>query len=102
MGKAYSVDLRLRVLSALDGGMSKLCAHHTFQVSRTTIDDWLRLREETGSLAVKAPLPSGGPAIRDLVAFEEFATRHSASFENDKRTDITELVQQLVSGCAVR
>jgi len=52
MGKPYSEDLRLRVLSALDGGMSKMKAHQSFSVSRSTIDDWLKLRERTGSVGV--------------------------------------------------
>ena len=38
MGKSYSVDLRLRVLGAVDSGMSKMAAHKLFQVSRSTID----------------------------------------------------------------
>ena len=46
MGKAYSQDLRLRVIAAIDGGMSKMVAHKTFCISRSTIDDWLALRAE--------------------------------------------------------
>jgi transposase len=48
MGKAYSSDLRLRVLSAIDGRMSKMTAHKTFCVSRSSIDDWIELRAHTG------------------------------------------------------
>jgi hypothetical protein len=44
MGKAYSQDLRVRVLAALDGGMSKMAAHRTFRISWSTIDDWVALR----------------------------------------------------------
>ena len=52
-GVSYSLDLRLRVVDAIDGGMSKMKAHQTFQVSRSTIDDWLKLRSETGSVSAK-------------------------------------------------
>ena len=77
MGAPYSQDLRLRVLSAIDSGMSKMNAHQTFRVARSTIDDWLVLRSQTGSVAVVPPVRRGpSPAIGDLVAFEEFATRH--------------------------
>lgn len=77
MGAPYSQDLRLRVLAAIDGGLSKMSAHKTFRVARSTIDDWLRLRVQTGSVQVVPPVRRGPlPAISDLVAFEEFATRH--------------------------
>ena len=77
MGQAYSQDLRVRVLEALDGGMSKMQAHRTFRVSRSTIDDWLTLREQTGALVPKArPGRRGRGAFADLAVFEAFATRH--------------------------
>ena len=77
MGAPYSQDLRLRVLSAIDEGMSKMKAHTTFRVARSTIDDWLTLRDQTGSVAVVPPVRRGpAPKIGDLVAFEVFATRH--------------------------
>jgi transposase len=57
--------------------MSKMTAHQTFRVARSTIDDWLQLRAQTGSVEVVSPVRRGPPpAISDLVAFEEFATRH--------------------------
>src|SRR5947208_13246774 len=51
--KAYSLDLRTRVLSAIDGGMSRADAVRTFQVSLGSIKRWLRLRQTSGSLAPK-------------------------------------------------
>ena len=76
-GVSYSLDLRLRVVDAIDGEMSKMKAHRTFQVSRSTIDDWLKLREETGSVLDKPRVRRGkAPAISDGVAFEAFARRH--------------------------
>ncbi len=69
MGKAYSVDLRLRVLAALDAGLSKMQAHRTFQISRSTIDDWLKLRAQSGT--VQAPQPR--QSRRGLAAQEDFA-----------------------------
>lgn len=78
MGKAYSHDLRLRVCAAIDGGMSKMAAHTTFRISRSTIDDCLALRTAQGHVQPKAPAPRGPqPAIADLVAFTAFAHRHS-------------------------
>jgi len=74
----YSEDLRLRVLKAIDGGMSKMSAHKTFRVSRSSIDDWFKLREQTGNVKANTTYRRGkAPAIADLAAFEEFAHRHS-------------------------
>ena len=80
MGRAYSQDLRLRVLGAIDGGMSKMQAHRTFRVSRSTIDDWLRLRAEQGHVRDKAAVRSKtGGALGDLEVFGPFAARHSGA-----------------------
>ena len=77
MGKSYSIDLRLRVLAALDEGMSKMQAHRTFKISRSTIDDWLLLREQTGNVQV---LPSkfhrGRRGLETHESFAAFAERH--------------------------
>jgi transposase len=51
--KAYSLDLRARVLSAIDGGMARADAVCTFQVSLGSIKRWLRMRQTDGSLAPK-------------------------------------------------
>ena len=77
MGAPYSEDLRLRVLAAVDGGMSKMNAHKTFQVSRSTIDDWVKLRATTGALHAKTRRGCiGKRAVPDLGVFEAFAERH--------------------------
>ncbi|BCM88333.1 hypothetical protein IAD21_00164 [Abditibacteriota bacterium] len=77
MGAPYSQDLRLRVLAALDEGMSKMVIHRLFRVARSTIDDWLHLREQIGNMDV-APGVRRGPSakIDDWGAFETFARHH--------------------------
>jgi transposase len=80
MGAPYSQDLRRRVLQALDEGMSKMRAHQTFRVSRSTMDDWLKLRSTTGEVVAKTRYRRGTlPAIEDLEVFEAFALRHQHS-----------------------
>jgi len=59
--KAYSVDLRSRVLDALERGMSRDEVLVTFQISRASLKRWLKARRETGDLR---PLPASGG--RDL------------------------------------
>ena len=56
--KAYSRDLRVRVLDALDGGTARREVVRLFGVSSPTITRWRRRRRETGSLA---PSPRPGP-----------------------------------------
>ena len=78
MGKAYSVDLRLHVLAAIDGGLIKMQAHKTFQISRSTLDDWLKLRAQTGN--VQSPQRrSGRRGLRAHEGFAVFAERHQHS-----------------------
>src|SRR3712207_5096025 len=48
--RAYSVDLRERVLAALDRGMSRAEAMTTFAVSLSTIKRWVHLRRTGASL----------------------------------------------------
>ena len=96
MGKAYSVDLRLRVLAAIDGGLSKMQAHKTFQISRSTIDDWLKLRAQTGN--VQAPQPRRSE--RGLAAhqgFAAFAQRHPHSTLEQMRQAWQQATEQSVS-----
>ena len=75
MGKSYSVDLRERVLQAVDEGMSKMTAHRTFHISRSSIDQWLTLRAQTGSVSPRTS-GAGRPSSLRGLAFEEFARRH--------------------------
>ena len=78
MGKSYSVDLRLLVLAAIDGGMNKMQAHKTYKVSRSTIDDWLALRAHTGTVAVLPPRVNRRGLHRHE-AFGAFIARHQHS-----------------------
>ena len=81
MGAPYSEDLRKRVLAAVDSGLSKWRVHQVFGVSRSTIDDWLKLRTETGSVKAKtrynrgrAPLVADTPELRTFLAAHEGKT----------------------------
>lgn len=96
MGKSYSVDLRVRVLCALDGGLSKMQAHRTYAVSRSTIDDWLALRESTGSVQV-IPSRAGRKGLHRQEAFAEFAWCHQHSTLEQMRTAWHEEKQQKLS-----
>ena len=58
--KAYSIDLRERVVAAVDRGLPRAVVAETFGVSPATVKRWLRRRRQAGSLAPR-PIP-GRPA----------------------------------------
>jgi transposase len=66
--RAYSKDLRLRVLASVDRGMPRRELAETFGVSVSTVKRYLRLRRETGGVEAK-PIP--GPAASKRAALEE-------------------------------
>src|SRR6266568_3474314 len=51
MGKPYSLDLRKRVVAAIEGGMSRNQAAKQFGVAISTAIGWMRRVDETGSVA---------------------------------------------------
>src|ERR1700756_4163955 len=50
MGKPYSLDLRERVVAAIEGGMSRNQAAKQFGVAISTAIGWMQRVEETGSV----------------------------------------------------
>ena len=49
---AYSKDLRLKVLSAIDRGIPRKEVQNLFGVSRSTIKRWLNRRRQTGDVDI--------------------------------------------------
>lgn len=75
--RAYPIELRERAVAAIDSGMSKWAVHKTFKVSRSTLDDWLRLRDEAGSLEAVTYQHGPKPAIADDEQTRAFFGEHS-------------------------
>lgn len=69
MGRAYGLDLRCRVIEAIDGGMSARGAAARFSVAPSTAINWHRQWREEGSLE---PGPLGKPPGSKLDAHEAF------------------------------
>ena len=69
--RAYSKDLRLRVLTAVDRGMMmpRREVAQTFGVSVSTVKRYLNLRRETAGVEEAKPIP--GPTARKRAALEE-------------------------------
>ena len=51
MGKPYSLDLRKRVVAAVEGGMSRNQAAKQFGVAISTAIGWMQRLGQTGSVA---------------------------------------------------
>lgn len=62
--KAYSIDLRERIIRAVDAGTPKSVVSRTFQVSRATVNNYLALRRDSGDIK---PRPSGGDYRSQIV-----------------------------------
>ena len=65
--RAYSQDLRSRILHAVDQGKPRVEIGAIFQVSQATITRYLKLRREVGTLAAK-PIP--GPSLKSRMALQ--------------------------------
>ena len=77
MASPYSYDLRVKILQAIEGGMTKTQASRVFSISRNTINLWLKRREETGDYRAKDKYQKGyQPKIAELKEFREFACLH--------------------------
>ena len=64
MGKPLDLDLRRRVVAAIEGGMSTGMAAARFQVSKAAAGAWARLKRATGDVKPK-PQGSGGGSVLD-------------------------------------
>lgn len=66
--KAYSKDLRLKVLEAVDRGMDRREVAGVFGVSLASIKRWLKMRSELGDVRAR-PIP-GPPAKKGKMLAE--------------------------------
>ena len=66
--RAYSKDLRVKALDALDRGMPTAEVARTFGISLPSIKRWLKRRRETGEVDAKAP--PGPPAVKGAMLGE--------------------------------
>jgi transposase len=78
MPKPYSYDLRQKVIQAIKlDGLKKSEASLLFNISRNTIDLWLKRLSVTGDFQALPNLPPGnGHKITDWEKFREFAKAH--------------------------
>lgn len=96
---AYSKDLRLKVLSAIDRDIPRMVVSELFGVSRSTIKRWLKRRHHTGDVNVeKIPgRPSvKGRALREWLPGQLEASpdltlkEHCVAFEDETGVEVSE------------
>ena len=66
--KAYSQDLRDRVMAAVDKGLQQTDIVATFGICRATLTNWCQQRRQTGQYAAR---PHGGGQHRVLSGYAE-------------------------------
>jgi transposase len=78
MPKPYSYDLRQKVIQAIElDGLNKSEVSILFNISRNTIDLWLKRQAETGDFQALPNKPDGnGHKITDWEKFRDFALMH--------------------------
>src|SRR5215208_7133142 len=81
---AYAIDLRERILRAVDDGVPQREVARRFDVSRATVQRYVRLRRETGRTAPRLGV-AAQPALRAQLAAAPDATlaQHCATWERD-------------------
>ncbi len=74
---AFSIDLRARVIAAVDNGMTTVEAVKVFKICRKTICNWQKLLKTTTSLAPKCGYQKGhSHKINDWEQFKKFVEKH--------------------------
>ena len=93
MGKAYSMDLRERVVGAYERGeASYLEVAGNFAVGVATLNRWLRLKRETGEVKKR---PHGGGMPRRIVGKSLAAIQRTLRAKNDStRRELAQVIQK--------
>ncbi len=78
MPKPYSYDISQKVIQAIElDGLKKSGSCLLFNISRNTIDLWLKRQAETGDFQALPNQPDGnGHKITDWEKFRKFASSH--------------------------
>ena len=97
--RAYSMDLRERVVAAVDAGMSQSQAAERFGVSLRTVERYLARRRATGSLAATEQRHGPQPRVRRALqawlpdrletAADATLAEHAAAFAAAKGIEVS-------------
>jgi transposase len=77
MPAPYPYELRVRVFNAHKRGMSVIKIKETFDVSRNTVYQWLRIKEKTGEINTKVGYHNGhSHKVKDMEEFKNFIEKN--------------------------
>src|SRR5258708_29838570 len=96
MGKPYSLDLRERVVAALEGGLATAEAAARFSIGKATAGAWGRLKRSQGDVR---PAKQGKPKGSVLDVHEAFILR---ALREKPDTTLEEMVERLAAERGVR
>lgn len=84
MSSPYSYDLRQKVIAAVERGEGKSKVSRMFNISRNTLDLWLKRQAETGDCQAITHYQQGcRHKITDWQRFREFVREHGDKTQGD-------------------
>ena len=96
MGKALGMDLRRRVIAAIEGGLSTRAAAARYSIGIATAGAWGRLKRDTGDVR---PARQGPPSGSKLDPHEAFIL---GLIEQAPDIALHEIAERLEAECGVR
>jgi transposase len=96
MARAYGMDLRERVVAAIEAGASTGEAAERYEIGKSTAGAWARLKRATGDVA---PGRQGQPEGSKLDPHEDFIL---ALVEESRDITLAEIADRLMSERGVR
>ncbi len=82
MPKYYSADFRRVVLDKIDAGMSQVDAATFFGITTQTIQNWIKLEKETGSLERKERKPYASKRFSDKALLDYINNNNDTILED--------------------
>lgn len=84
MPAPYSYDLRAKAIEAVKRGEGKISVCKLFNISRNTLDLWLKREAQTGDCQAITNFQKGSRhKIKDWKRFEEFVKQHGGKTQRE-------------------
>jgi len=84
MSAPYSYDLRTKAIEAVKRGERKIAVCRLFNISRNTLDLWLKREEQTGDYQAITGFQQGNRhKITDWKRFDEFVQQHGGKTQKE-------------------